>query len=93
MFGYPWESDSDAKNTLKVLHDLLRKGIVKTAQASFYKPEGTHNISNEAQRKYVGEIYKVALFPDFWIRKIKSMKTGDDLKYFFRQIREGLFHG
>ena len=91
MFGYPWETDKDALETLRIVHFLLKRGVVKTAQASFYTPPSGQ--ANEGHRKYVNQIYQVALSPQFWINKIKSIKTGDDLKYFFRQIREGIFRG
>lgn len=91
MFGFPWENDEESLKTLKLVHDLLRTGVVKTAQASFYTPPGGGG--NEAHRKYVKRIYDVAWSPEFWIHKIKGIKTGDDLKYLFRQIKEGLKRG
>jgi len=46
---------------------------------------------NEFHRKYVGKIYDVAFSPLFWKNKIMDIKTSDDLKYLFRQIKEGIF--
>jgi radical SAM superfamily enzyme YgiQ (UPF0313 family) len=91
MFGYPWETEENAKRTLRRVHDLLKFGIAKTAQASFYTtPWGK---GNEDQKGFVRRIYDVKCSPRFWINKIKDIKTKEDLNYFFRQIREGLFHG
>jgi len=91
MFGYPWETDEDAKHTLNAVHYLLKNGYAKTCQASLYTPCGGNG--KVEHRKYIDRIYDVALSPSFWINKIKNIKSKEDLGYFMRQIREGLFHG
>jgi hypothetical protein len=91
MFGYPWETDEDATRTLRCVHDLLKRGILKTAQASFYTDSG--RTGKESHRKYVGRLYQVACSPSFWINKINDIKSKEDLGYFFRQIKAGLFNG
>ena len=50
MTGYPWETEEDEKRTIELCHFLLRKGYLKTAQASVYSlprqiPVHTSNIS------------------------------------------------
>ena len=99
MFGYPWESKSDAINTLELAHELLRKGHLKTAQASFYNPPKDSIVykvgkyyeqNNPAHKKYVKKLYDVAYYPDFWINKLKDIKNFSDVKYLFRQVKEGL---
>ena len=40
IFGWEWETDADAINTLKLVWWLLRKGYAKTAQASFIYQQG-----------------------------------------------------
>ena len=87
MFGYPWETDSDSINTLRLVHYLLKKGHAKTAQASFYT---TRETANESQRRYVRRIYDVAWSPRFWLNKIKDIKDKDDLKYLWRAIKKGI---
>ena len=88
MFGFPWETDEDALMTLRMVWWLLRKGYAKTAQASFYTPlNGGHN---KEQKKYVKQIYKVARYPEFWFNKIRDIHDKDDLKYLWRQIKEGI---
>ncbi len=87
MFGYLWESDNDAINTLKLVWWLLRKGYAKTAQASFYRP--LDGINNPRHKKYVKQIYNVIKYPNFWFNKIKDIKNKDDLKYFWRMIKTG----
>ena len=87
IFGYPWETDKDAVNTLRLVHWLLRKGYAKTAQASFYDvPEG----GKEEHRKYVNRIYQAGFYPDFWFNKLRDIKNADDLKYLWRGIKEGV---
>jgi radical SAM superfamily enzyme YgiQ (UPF0313 family) len=88
MFGYPWETDEDAERTLGLVHSLLRKGTVKTAQASFYRVDGC--ASQESHRKYVGRLYEVARSPQFWFNKIRDVRNVGDLRYLLRQIKEGL---
>lgn len=88
MFGYPWESDSDAIRTLKLVWGLLREGYAKTAQASFYSPDGGGG--KESQRKYVKAIYDVSRSPSFWLTKIRDIHNVDDLKYLWRQIKAGI---
>jgi radical SAM superfamily enzyme YgiQ (UPF0313 family) len=91
MFGYPWESDEDAIKTLRLVHYLLRKGYLKTAQASFFcQPDCK---SNESQRHFVKDIYKVWKYPDFWFHQITDIKNKDDLKYLWRKIKAGLVGG
>ncbi|MBU2052552.1 radical SAM protein [Patescibacteria group bacterium] len=90
MTGFPWESDDDALLTIKLVQKLLKEGIIKTAQASFYQPPD--GINNPNHRKYVGQIYDVWKFPRFWITKIRDIHNVDDLKYLWKQIKEGLWN-
>lgn len=88
MFGYPWESDQDSINTLELAHMLLRKGYLKTAQASFYTPPDGMN--NPHHKKYVSKLYDVAYYPDFWFNQLKDLRNFSDVKYLFRKIKEGI---
>lgn len=88
MFGYPWERDSDALQTLRLVWWLLKKGYAKTAQASFYTPPDRGG--KEEFRKYVSRIYDVWTSPAFWFNKIRSIKDKDDLKYLWKQIKAGI---
>jgi radical SAM superfamily enzyme YgiQ (UPF0313 family) len=91
MFGYPWESDSDAINTLKLVWWLLKKGYAKTAQASFYSPLDSKNIPSHT--RYIKHIYRVARYPEFWLNKLRDIHNIADLKYLWRMIKEGLKGG
>ena len=92
MFGFPWETDAQAKHTLNTVHYLLKNGYAKTAQASFYD-DGRGN-GERKHKRFVGRVYDgLALSPQFWINKIKNIKSKEDLGYLLRQIREGIFHG
>jgi len=90
MFGYPWETDKEAKNTLELTHYLLRKGYAKTAQASFYSPNGIQG-DNIQHRKYVNKIYGVWKYPEFWYNKITDIKCKEDIVYLWTCIKAGLF--
>lgn len=87
MFGYEWETEKDAQNTLDMIHYLLRQGYVKTAQASVYSPPRTRPDPNSNGHKYVPRIYDVLQYPDFWYHKIKDIKDFDDVKYMVRGAR------
>jgi anaerobic magnesium-protoporphyrin IX monomethyl ester cyclase len=88
MFGYPFETDEDSIRTLKLAHYLLRKGYLKTAQASFYT-SGENN-SQESQRKYIKKIYDVKYSPEFWFNQLKDIRNTDDLKYLWKKIKAGV---
>ena len=85
IFGYPWETDDDAIRTLRMVHDLLKKGYAKTAQASFYTKQGV--VGRDEHRRFIRKIYNVGYSPRFWFNKIKDIKNVDDLKYLWRQIK------
>jgi hypothetical protein len=87
IFGFPWETDGDALNTLRLAYYLLRKGYAKTAQASFY---ATQEKGNQSQRHFVKDIYGVWKYPDFWFNQIKDIRNKDDLKYLWRKIKAAL---
>jgi radical SAM superfamily enzyme YgiQ (UPF0313 family) len=89
MFGYPWESDKEARQTLRLVHYLLRKGYAKTAQASFYNG-GDKVSSSESHRKYVSRIYSVAYSPQFWFNQLKDIRDINDIKYLWRKIKAGV---
>lgn len=88
MFGYSWETDKDARNTLSLVHSLLKNGIAKTAQASLYRVPNEDN--QKDHKNYIKRIYEVAYSPRFWWNKLRNLKTKEDLKYLWRQIKEGL---
>jgi radical SAM superfamily enzyme YgiQ (UPF0313 family) len=89
MVGYPWESDEDCIRTIDLFKYLLIRGYAKTAQLSFYKPQGDENISMIKQHRYINSIYHVALNPLFWYNKIKDLKSIDDFRYLIKSIGEG----
>lgn len=88
MFGYPWETEIDAGNTLDLVHALLIKGLAKTAQASLYRPPS--GIYNKDHAKYVKRIYNAAFYPEFWYNQIKCIRTKEDLRYIWKGIRSWL---
>lgn len=85
MFGYPWETETEALNTLSLAHELLRKGILKTAQASFYSPN-TQMGGNENHRKYVKKLYDVKWNPEFLFNQLKDVRDWNDVKYLWKKV-------
>ena len=88
IFGWEWETEKEALNTLRLVWWLLRKGYAKTAQASFIVQQGIKG--NESQRHFINDIYGVWKYPDFWFSQLKDIKDKDDLKYLWRKIKAGL---
>lgn len=84
MFGYPWEKHEDAMVTVKLIHYLLKKGYVKTAQASVFSPPRTAPDPNSPGHKYIPMIYDAYKSPEFWYRKITDMKRWEDFTYLLR---------
>ena len=84
MFGYEWESHEDAMRTVNLVHYLLKKGYVKTAQSSVYSPPRTKPDPNSPGHKYVPMIYDAYRSPEFIWNKIKSIRQWEDITYMAR---------
>lgn len=84
MFGYSWESHDDAMRTVNMVHHLLKKGYVKTAQASVYSPPRTEPDPHSTGHKYIPMIYDAYKSPEFWYHKIKDIKRIEDVTYMLR---------
>ena len=86
MVGYEWETHEDTMNTVREIHYLLRKGYVKTAQASIYMPPRTAPPKDHPAQKYVKMIYDIYKDPRYWWRKLKDIKDIHDLNYLLKRI-------
>ena len=86
MVGYPWESHEDAMRTVNEIHYLLKKGYVKTAQASVYMPPRAAPDPNSPAQKYIKKIYDAYKQPWYWWRKIRDIKDIHDLTYILKRI-------
>lgn len=84
MFGYEWETHEDSMRTVKLVHHLLKKGYVKTAQASVYSPPRTKPDPNSHGHKYIPMIYEAYRSPSFWYHKIKDIRRWEDITYMAR---------
>lgn len=84
MFGYEWETHEDSMNTVRLVHHLLKKGYVKTAQASVYSPPRTAPDPQSKGHKYVPMIYDAYKSPEFLYRKIRDIKKWEDITYMAR---------
>lgn len=87
MTGYPWETEEDEKRTIKLCHDLLKKGYLKTAQASvFAKPCQVADCSSLGH-KYRSRFFDVYKNPAFILRKLSDIRRWEDLTYLLRGVR------
>ncbi len=84
MFGYEWETHEDAMRTVNEIHYLLKKGYVKTAQASVYSPPRTKPDPKSKGHKYIPMIYDAYKSPEFWFRKLADIKRWEDITYLAR---------
>ena len=87
MFGYPWETHDDAMRTVHLVHHLLKKGYVKTAQASVFSPPRTKPDPNSTGHKYVPMIYDAYRSPQFWWHKLTDIRKWEDITYILRGAR------
>ena len=86
MFGYPWETHEDNMRTVNEIHYLLRKGYVKTAQASVFMPPRTAPEPNAEAQKYIQMVYDIYKDPRYWVRKILDIKRWADVTYLLKRI-------
>ena len=86
MFGYEWETHEENMNTVRQIHLLLRKGYVKTAQASVFMPPRTAPPENHPAQQYIKKVYDVYKKPWYWCRKIRDIKDVHDLTYLFKRV-------
>ena len=121
MFGFPWETYEDARETLKLGRWLLKKGYAYTVQATMVIPyPGTPLFEECKERgwlktmdwdrydmkepvmktpmpdaqimKFVQGIYSVVFNPEFFLRRITSIRDIDDIRYYGRGAVKVLGH-
>ena len=84
MSSYPWETWEEEKRTIDLCNFLLRKGYIKTAQASIYSPPRTAPDPNSIGHKRIPMYFNVYKHPEFWYHKIKDIKRWEDIAYLIR---------
>ncbi len=84
MTGYPWETEKDERRTIELCHYLLKKGYLKTAQASVYSPPRTAPDPRSPGNTYLPRFFDVFTSPEFIIRKIRDIKRWEDFTYLMR---------
>ncbi len=84
MSSYPWETEEDEQRTIDLCHFLLRKGYLKTAQASIYSPPRTAPKLDSIGHKRIPKYFEVYKNPEFWYHKIKDIKRTEDFTYLLR---------
>jgi radical SAM superfamily enzyme YgiQ (UPF0313 family) len=87
MTGYPWETEKDEKRTIELCHYLLKKGYLKTAQASVFSPPRTSPSPNSLGHKYLPRFYDVYKSPEFILRKLSDIRRWEDFTYLLRGAR------
>lgn len=87
MTGYPWEKEEDEKRTISLCHYLLRKGYLKTAQASVYSAPRTKPDVGSPGHKYLPRFYDVYREPEFLFRKVSQIRRWEDFTYLIRGAR------
>lgn len=86
MFGYEWETHEDNMRTVDEIHLLLKKGYVKTAQASVFMPPRTAPPDNHPAQKYIKMVYDAYKKPWYWKRKLEDVKSIEDLTYLIKRV-------
>ena len=86
MFGYPWETHEDAMRTVNEIHFLLKKGYIKTAQASVYMLPRTVPDPKSPAQKYIKMVYDVYKQPWYWWKKIQDIKRFEDFIYLISRL-------
>ena len=86
MFGYPWETHEDNMKTVNEIHYLLRKGYVKTAQASVFMPPRTAPPASCDAQKYIKMVYDIYKDPRYWLRKVMDIRRLEDITYLLKRV-------
>ncbi len=121
MVGYPWETGSQAKETVRLTKSLFEKGLIDTLQATIVIPYPGTALFSECEKEnwlktrnwddydmsrpvmktplkdeevlaLTQGIYKSFMTPKFIIRKISSIRSFADLRFFWRAGRAVLGH-
>ena len=87
MTGYPWETEKDEQRTIELCHSLLKKGYLKTAQASVYSLPRQVADPNSNGHRYINEFYSVYKDPQFILRKLSDIRRWEDFTYLIRGAR------
>jgi len=84
MSSYFWETEEDEQRTIDLCTHLLKKGYIKTAQASIYSPPRTEPDPNSIGHKRIPKYFKAYRSWEFWYHKIKDIKNWYDFTYLLR---------
>ena len=87
MSSYEWETEGEEQNTINLCHYLLKKGYLKTAQASIYSPPHTEPDPNSIGHKRIPRYFDAYKSPQFLIQKLKDIRRWEDVTYLARGAR------
>jgi len=114
MYGYPWESQRDAENTLHTIYYLLTQGYASSVQATLVIPYPNTPLYKQAldygwlltqdltkydmsqpvlvtsydPMEFAKRTYRIAFNPFFLWRKIRRIRTYDDIKFYYRTLKK-----
>lgn len=84
MSSYSWETPEEEQNTINLCTYLLKKGYLKTAQASIYSPPWTEPQQSSIGHKRIPKYFSAYRSPEFWYHKIRDIRGLDDVGYLLR---------
>ena len=87
MSSYEWESEEEEQNTIDLCHYLLKKGYLKTAQASIYSPPHTEPDPHSIGHKRIPRYFTAYRSPQFWFHKLADIRRWEDITYLARGAR------
>ncbi len=87
MTGYPWEEYEDEKRTIDLCHYLLKKGYLKTAQASVFSLPRQIPVHSSMGHVFLPRFYDVYKSPEFIIKKLSDLRRWEDFTYLLRGAR------
>lgn len=84
MSTYPWETEEEEQNTINLCHYLLKKGYLKTAQASIYCAPHTAPSPDSPGHRRIPLYFDAYRSPEFWLRKLQDIRRWEDVTYLLR---------
>ncbi len=84
MSSYPWETEKEEWNTINLCRLLLKKGYIKTAQASIYTTPRTIPDPHSIGHRRIPLYFDAYRSPEFWFRKLSDIRRFEDFTYLLR---------
>lgn len=90
MFGYPWESYEEQKETFDFVKRGLLTNKIKTAQASIYDVLNSAGniVKNSYSYDFRKKVYALYHDPRYLWHRIKEIRNFDDVDYYLRGVKK-----